>query len=328
MKRLGILLSFVTLIVFITGCENNSNTNSSYNSYPKLMNGSKVPISHAYGGYGTPTNQTSQYTDSTQNSQTQSNSKLIALQTKDMELKLREIELEHKERLAKILAEKEKALKELESTKEQTIKKLESKTEHERLKTQESISRIEAQAKLKIEQERKLYESRIEAVKKEMQEKYIIAALIALGALLLFGYLLFYKRQQHQKELKEQEMEHEANMQESKLQHEKVSKILDIIADKEHDIAIRGQLTSLLVDMHTNEPKLLGHNTKDSTQEDIIDIDDENNNITTDEKQEKQEDDNENRQKIQKRASRRQRDIRKSATPNISGKKKRKRGRK
>ncbi len=323
MNRLGVLFSFVTLIVFMTGCENSNSTNSSYNSYPKLMNGSKVPISHTYGGYGTPNNQTSQHTDSTQNSQTQSNSELTALQAKDMELKLREIELEHKERLAKILAEKEKALKELESTKEQTIKKLESKTEHERLKTQESISRIEAQAKLKIEQERKLYESRIEAVKKEMQEKYIVAALVALASLLLFGYLLFHKRQQHQKELKEQEMEHEANMQESKLQHEKVSKILDIIADKEHDIAIRGQLTNLLVDMHTEEPKLLGHNTKESEDDDVIDIDDENSNTD-----DKQENDKKSEERVQKRSSkRRQRDIRKSATPNISGRKKRKRGR-
>lgn len=216
-------------------------------------------------------------------------------------LKLKAMEIAHRERLSAIEAEKEKALKALEleklrsveeirrrtreietenalklekekrryaaliAEKEKAIKALEANASLHRDETQMAITRLETGNRLKVESLRGKYETEIAALNKELKERYLWAAIAIVLILLLFWFLFYRYRRAQEAKQREEERRHEAWLLESRQQHERIEKILEIIASSETDDAVKVELTRLLQqgNIDPNDPRLIEYKKKD-----------------------------------------------------------------
>jgi len=112
----------------------------------------------------------------------------------------------------------------------------------------------------------------------------IIASVSILILVLLVYYIIEHKKRAMKMKMEEEKLRHEARMQESAQQHEKISKVLSIVADKDTDGLIKRELISIIRDQQTEDPSLISYTPdeeepKDEKPQDddsdIVDIEDE-----------------------------------------------------
>jgi len=215
----------------------------------------------------------------------------------DPALKIRQMELAHRERLAAIEAEKAKALKALElerlrsveeirrrtaeieaqkalqlekekrryaaliAEKERTIKALEANASLHRDKTTAAIARMQTESRKAVAQITGKYEQAVALLKSKLQEKTLWIAAGVILLLLLFWILFYRYRKSLEAKAREEERKHEAMMLERRLRHEEIEKVLEIIASEKTDEAVKIELARLLREGHaeTETPELLPH---------------------------------------------------------------------
>ena len=213
---------------------------------------------------------------------------------RDPAVKLRELEMAHQERLAAIEAEKAKALKALEleklrsteelrrrtaeieaanalkleqekrkyaaiiAEKEEALKAMEANVSLHRDRTEQQITRLTTETEEKVATITGRFQERIARLEKELGEKtlWVVAGLLLL---LLLAASLFYRyRKRLEAEAREEERRHEAMMEASRQQHERIGRILDIIASDRTDNTVKLELTRLLQQgTLSDDPRLL-----------------------------------------------------------------------
>jgi hypothetical protein len=222
---------------------------------------------------------------------------------RDPELKIRELELAHQERLAAIEAEKAKALKALEleklrsveelrqrtaeieaanalklerekqkyaaiiAEKEKALKALEANASLHRDETQRQITRLTTETETKVATITGRFQEQIARLNKELGEKtlWVVAGLLLL--LLLAAFLFYRYRKQLETKAREEERRHEAMMEASRQQHERLGKILDIIASDRTDNTVKLELTRLLQQgTNPDDPRLLEYRPEEDAE--------------------------------------------------------------
>ncbi|SFV63149.1 hypothetical protein MNB_SV-6-567 [hydrothermal vent metagenome] len=163
-------------------------------------------------------------------------------------------------------------------------------------KTKEKVKQIEAEAtKLKVmsEKEVNLENQKIQKAIAFLREKTtldtkdrdvyinqitIIAAISMLILILLVYYIIQHKKRALELKIQEEKLKHEAYMQASAHQHEKITRVLEIIADKDTDEYIKSELITIIKEQPQEQPLIsytpdesneIGEETKD---DDSIDI--------------------------------------------------------
>lgn len=207
---------------------------------------------------------------------------------------LKEMEMTHQEKMAAIEAEKAAALKRLEleksrsveelrkrtreieaqsalklaeekrkyaaliAEKEQRIKELEAATAHEKSVTQQAVVRMQTQSRQQIERLKSQYGEKIALLKSRLKERQLWIAAGTLLLVLIFWFLFYRYRKQTEAKLREEERRHEARLLESRQQHERIDKILEIIASGNTDTEVKVELTKLLQQgLSGNDMKLI-----------------------------------------------------------------------
>jgi len=251
-RLLKTVLLFILMLWMTTGC---GQDRESPRSTPHLMK-SSLPGSTAFGNrYSYPKN---------------------PVRT------LKEMEMAHEEKMAAIEAEKAKALKHLElekarsveelrkrtreietqsalklaeekrkyaalvAEKEQRIKELEAATAREKSAAQQAVVRMETQSRQQIERLKSRYSEKIATLNTQLRERRLWIAVGVLILLLIFWFLFYRYRKQIEAKHREEERRHEARLLESRQQHERIDKILEIIASSGTDTEVKVELTKLL----------------------------------------------------------------------------------
>lgn len=209
-------------------------------------------------------------------------------------LELRKMEMTHRERLAALEAKQAQALKRLEllntqrieelrkqnreieaqkalelerekqkyaailAQKERDLKRMEANLSREHDQAQITLGKIEGQNRLSVEKIKGEYGERIKTLDTRLKERTLWVALIALGLILLFWFLLVrYRKTQEAKE-REEQRRHEAWLLQRKQEQQRIEAILEIIASSETDKDLKLELTRLLQqDAEGKGPKLI-----------------------------------------------------------------------
>jgi len=223
----------------------------------------------------------------------------------ERELKMRQMELAHQERLAAIEAEKEKALEALKlerlrsteeirqrtaeieaqkalklqeerrkyaaliAEKEKTIKALEANASLHRDQTQSRIAKMETDTQKSLVKLRGEYEKAIALLRTKLQEKTLWIGVGVFLLLLLLWFLFYRYRKGLERQSREEERRHEAMLLERRLRHQEVEKVLEIIASEQTDESVKIELARLLQKgiIDGDDPKLLEHKKKDEAEE-------------------------------------------------------------
>ncbi len=173
--------------------------------------------------------------------------RLLKAQT-DAKARLAEIELKKEERLKELETKKATMLAKLESEKTKTVKQLELQQAQSTNAAKTKMAETRAQADLAIEKEKQT--NLLSAQKEDLAfyRQLTIAGVVLVLLLMLFVYLLYRHKQSIKFKLQEEKLKHEAYLLESKNHHERVTKLLDIIASDNTDKNIKKELTKLLKD--------------------------------------------------------------------------------
>ncbi len=208
-------------------------------------------------------------------------------------LKLQRLKYLHQERLAAIEAEKVKALKALEleklrsiealkkrtkeiearsalkleqakkeyaallSSNEKAIKALEANASRHHDQMQAAITRMQSQTKLQVVQVTGSYEQAVAALQARLAEKKLWILLAALGLLLLALFLFLRYRRESRLREQAQEHRHQAEMEARRQEHEKIGKILEIIAAEGTETPVKVELARLLGGRLPAQPDLI-----------------------------------------------------------------------
>jgi len=166
----------------------------------------------------------------------------------DNKVELEKIKIRNLENLAKIEAQKEQKLKTLELEKAKAIEEQKTKQKLIDANSSKELAQIESQKVLKVKE-------------KELS-LYKIVAVIAFFAIIIWlivHYLKTLAKQRHEAELKEKEYNFQAYTMELKQKHENISKMLDIISDKENDPNVKKEMAKIL---SHNKSSLIEHKKK------------------------------------------------------------------
>ena len=171
--------------------------------------------------------------------------RLIKAQT-EARAQLAEIEARKAERLKKLEAQRAMTVARIESDKAGKLKRLDVEQAKISHAAQAQIAQAKATADIAREQAR---QTSILARQKEsiaFYQQLLIAGLIVLLLLMLLIYLLYRHRQSLKAKLHDDQLRHQAYLEASRQHHEKVTKLLEIIADEGTDKNLRKELTRLL----------------------------------------------------------------------------------
>gem|GEM_PF-2022178 len=177
-------------------------------------------------------------------------------------LKIAQIEAEAKARVKKI---------EVEATKLKVLSEKEVNLESQKI--QKAIAFLKEQTAINTK-DKDIF----------INQLIIIASVSILILVLLVYYIIEHKKRAMKMKMEEEKLRHEARMQESAQQHEKISKVLSIVADKDTDGLIKRELISIIRDQQTEDPSLISYTPdeeepKDEKPQDddsdIVDIEDE-----------------------------------------------------
>jgi hypothetical protein len=184
--------------------------------------------------------------------------RLIKAQT-DAKARLAEIEARKAERLKKLETQRAMTVAQLEAEKTQKVKALELEQTKNTNTAQTQIATTKAQTDVAIEKER---QSTAVVRQKEQLGFYrqlTIAAVIIILLLMLLAYFLYRHRQNLKLKIHEDGLRHQAYLEASRQHHEKVTKMLEIIADESTDKGLKKELTRLLKDTEEKPSVLLEH---------------------------------------------------------------------
>ena len=171
--------------------------------------------------------------------------RLLKAQT-EAKARLAEIEARKAERLKQLEARRAETVARLEAEKEQKIKALELQQTQSNNSANTQIAKARAQTDLAIEKERQARESARQKEQIAFNRQLLIAAITVILLLMLLFYLLYRHRHNVKLKLHEEELRHKAYLEASRQHHEKVTKVLDILADEGTDKHVKKELTKLL----------------------------------------------------------------------------------
>ena len=182
--------------------------------------------------------------------------RLLKAQT-DAKARLAEIEARKAERLKKLETERAITAAKIQAKTTQTVKSLELKQTQSTNAANQHIASAKAQADIATEKERQKT-----AIARQHEEIVFYRQILIAGALLLFLlmlliYLLYRHRQALKLKLHEDQLRQQAWLESSRQHHEKVTKLLEIIADEGVDKGVKKALTKLLKDQDQGGMKLL-----------------------------------------------------------------------
>jgi len=176
-------------------------------------------------------------------------------------------------------AEKERAIALAKLKSEENLKLAEIEA-----KTKEKVKQIEIEAtKLKVmsEKEVSLENQKIQKAIAFLKEKTtldtkdkdiylnqiaIISAIVMLILILLVYYITQHKKRGLELKIQEEKLKHEAYMQASAQQHEKITRVLEIIADKDTDEYIKGELITIIKEQPQDQ-SLITYNPEESNSQ-------------------------------------------------------------
>jgi len=176
-------------------------------------------------------------------------------------------------------AEKERAIALAKLKSEENLKLAEIEA-----KTKEKVKQIEVEAtKLKVmsEKEVSLENQKIQKAIAFLKEKTtldtkdkdvyinqiaIISAIVMLILVLLVYYIIQHKKRALELKVQEEKLKHEAYMQASAQQHEKITRVLEIIADKDTDEYIKGELITIIKEQPQDQ-SLISYNPEESNSQ-------------------------------------------------------------
>lgn len=214
---------------------------------------------------------------------------------------LEALRMAHEEKLARIEAEKAEALKRLEmersknieavrartreieaqkalelarekekyarlvAEKEERLKTLEAASARQQADTRERIARLEAQSREKVETLKGEYAGKISAMEAGLKNRYLIAGVFLIVLLLIVGTLLYRYRRRSQLRERQEEREHELRMLANRQQHERIEKILEVIAAADTDKEVKAELIRLLQQgaLAPGDPRLIEYKNND-----------------------------------------------------------------
>ena len=182
--------------------------------------------------------------------------RLLKAQT-DAKARLAEIEARKAERLKKLETERAITAAKIQAETTQTVKNLELKQAQSTNAANTQIAAAKAQADIATEKERQKT-----AIARQHEEIAFYRQLLIAGAILLFLfmlliYLLYRHRQSLKLKLHEDQLRQQAWLESSRQHHEKVTKLLEIIADEGIDKSVKKELTKLLKDQEQGAVKLI-----------------------------------------------------------------------
>jgi hypothetical protein len=173
--------------------------------------------------------------------------RLIKAQTA-AKARLAEIEARKAERLKKLETQRAMTVAQLEAEKTQKVKALELEQTKNTNTAQTQIATTKAQTDVAIEKEQLGF-----------YRQLTIAAVIVILLLMLLAYFLYRHRQSLKLKIHEDGLRHQAYLEASRQHHEKVTKMLEIIADESTDKGLKKELTRLLKDTEEKPSVLLEH---------------------------------------------------------------------
>jgi len=195
-------------------------------------------------------------------------SKIPPVNPTDEKIRLLKAQTDAKARLAEIEARKAEHLKELDAQRAATVAKIEADKagQIKRLEVEEAKSAHAARAHAATEKAKTdiaLEHTRQQTALQRQHEEVafyrqlLIAGVVILFLLMLLIYLLYRHRQSLKVKLHDDQLRHQAYLEINRQHHEKVTKVLEIIADEGTDKNLRKELTKLLKDQKGDMPKLI-----------------------------------------------------------------------
>jgi len=161
-------------------------------------------------------------------------------------LKIAQIEAAGKERVKKI---------EVEATKLKVLSEKEVSLESQKI--QKAIAFLKEQTILNTK-DKDLFINQI----------IIIASVSIVILILLIYYIIQHKKRAMEMKIEEDKLKHEAHMQESAQQHEKISRVLSIIADRDTDEYIKKELISIIKDQPKEDQSLISYTPEEDIESD------------------------------------------------------------
>ncbi len=190
-------------------------------------------------------------------------------QSKDIEaLRARAKEIEAQKRL-ELAKEKERYALQLAKAKKE-IKEIEARSAQAQAASQERIAKLEAKSRERVESLKGEYLAKITALEAKLKKHYLlIFSLLFLLALLTLIFLILHKRKTRIKE-QEAQREHELQMLKRRQEHERIEKILEIVASNSTDKEVKVELIRLLAQasLNSQDPKLIEYKGNLPTDED------------------------------------------------------------
>ncbi len=193
---------------------------------------------------------------------------VTAINPTDDQIRLLKAQVDAKARLAEIEARKAERLKKLEAERAITAARIEAETAQkakalELQKAQSTnaantrIAAAKAQADIATEKERQKTALARQREEIAFYRQLLVAGAILLILLMLLIYLLYRHRQSLKLKLHEDQLRQQAWLEASRQHHEKVTKLLEIIADEGVDKGVKKELTKVLKDQDQGAVKLL-----------------------------------------------------------------------
>jgi C4-dicarboxylate-specific signal transduction histidine kinase len=224
MKR---ITSVIITILALAGCS------AEHGDQARLINGTNPPLRY------------NPRTHTAKPKQTQEQIKLIRAQA-EAKARLAQIESQKAAKLKEIEARKATEIARLESQKAQKVKELELKQTLDTNKANTKMVSTRAQSDIDIE---KAKQANLLAKQKQdllFYRQLTVVIVVFLLLLMVFLYLLYHRRHHLKLKLHEEELRHQAYLHESKQHHERVTKMLEIIAHENTDKNLKKELTKLL----------------------------------------------------------------------------------
>ncbi|MEA3491955.1 MAG: hypothetical protein U9R27_08670 [Campylobacterota bacterium] len=168
--------------------------------------------------------------------------------------------------IAKLKREENLQLAKIEADTQEHVKRIEVEAMKHKILVDKEVS-LEAQ---KIEKE--IAASRettlIQTKERDLLIDQIIIAVVAgiLLITLLVYYLMQHKKRVFEMKIQEEKLKHEAHMQATTQHHEKISRVLEIIADKDTDSYVKNELLGILKEPQDEQVLIEYSPTEDEVQ--------------------------------------------------------------
>ena len=221
------LVFVLFLILGLSGCGEDEVQHAS------LMPGAKPAIRYSAHHTRTPANPTDEQI------------RLIKART-DAKARLAEIEARKAERLKKLETQRAMTVARIEAEKAGKLKQFELEQSKSTNAAQAQIAQAKAAAEIVREQERQKTALARQKETIAFYRQLLIAGMIVLLLLMLLVYLLYRHRQSLNAKLHDDQLRHQAYLEASRQHHEKVTKLLEIIANEGTDKHLKKELTRLL----------------------------------------------------------------------------------